>query len=205
MKLELISKNKLKIIFYPDDARNLNINADVLRSDEYALSDVFTYILKAAKRQTGFDPGNGAVSIESVVNGDGSLILYFTKLESEPQAKKGLRVRAKTASVRKRISEKLIFSFKNFDDLLTSVHIVCRADISSSRLYEHSGKYFLCFAADFTSKEECDVFVALLSEYGKKCGNSANNAIREAYLNENAVLISEENVVEKLCRAAGIK
>lgn len=195
LKLELISSDKLRILFDNNDMTRLDINFTNLDYKNKKTRKIFWDAIGAAKKETGFDPTGSKLLIEAFPEKDGGLSLYVTKLINN-------KITTSDLSCCEAPGNTYILSFACSNDLLDAVHLFCDNELKiiESSLYEYDNALYLIFSVRDTDDDKLldNLFLAL-SEYSVK----EDNYYLEAFLKEHGAVISEEYAIQKML--SGIK
>lgn len=198
LKLELLTSEKLRILFDNEDMTRLDITYSALDYKNRKTRKIFWDAIGIAKKETGFDPSGAKLLIEAYPEKDGGLSLYVTKLgfsknlEDDSDFVRGFDFNYET----------YIFSFACCDDLLDSRCLFLNKGLGiiDSSIYEYNRKYYLIFSIrePFNDKLIKNLLLSL-SEYAQR----EDNDFTEAFLKEHANLISENTAIPKMLE--GIK
>ena len=172
MKIEKISSNKIKITVTSADMNTLGISFESFIVDSPERSELFRSLIRRAEFETGFDVDNSRIMIEASPHKYDGIVVFFTKLDSEPEtipAYHKPRLRAKPKSGK---TEEIIYSFEGMETLLEYAE---KTKISGGGdLYFFAEKYYLILPAsdktdisifDYANIER-DMTKAFLSEHG---------------------------------------
>ncbi|MBE6903412.1 MAG: adaptor protein MecA [Ruminococcaceae bacterium] len=172
MKLQLLDKNRLKVILEKDDLSYYDLSFATIDCKDRHTKEVFYSVIEQAKIQTGFNPKDKRLLIEAYPEDNGNILLYFTKIVSE-----------------KNESTELVYEFAQIDDILDSFKIFKKSFIRTFdfNIYKLKDKYFLSFIADTDDNASLSSMMLELNEYGKH--NESFN--KKSYLDEYAILLCE--------------
>ncbi len=170
MKLQLLDKNRLKVILEKEDLSYYDLTFATIDCKDKHTKEVFYSVIEQAKIQTGFNPKDRRLLIEAYPEEDGNILLYFTKIVPE-----------------KAESTELVYEFSQIDDILDSFKIFKKSHIRTFdfNIYKLKDKYFLSFIADTDDNALLSLLLLELNEYGTH--NESFN--KKSYLNEYATLI----------------
>lgn len=181
MKIEKLNENKLKITLSSEDlkARNIDIQSFIYNSPES--QDLFWDVMREAEKEYGFNVDESMVYVEAAATTSGVFTLTVTKTaNSLNQSSLKPRLRKQNYKLkRKSVNTPLdnsIYKFTSFDDICDFCKNSNIDDITDTTLYELNSEYYLFVSnvptsniLEYATRERnTDIFIAKLSEYGKK-------------------------------------
>lgn len=185
MVIKLIQENKLQITLSADDLAQLGITYEALDYVNPTTRDAVSSLLKAAKRQVGFEPADGRLLIEAYPLEEDGCVLYFTALSKKEKAA---------------ATEPVLYEFSNVDLLLEGCCKLYRQyshRIYKSSAYQMGGRYYL----SLTALDSADgVAGGFLLEYSRRVGKGR---LAEAYLEEHGNCLAQNNAADLFCRYFG--
>lgn len=144
-------------------------------------------LLALAKIETGFDIDNYKLSIETIPQNKGCVIIFT--LSKKPISKQS-ETRKKFRIVNK--SQPYIYKFNRLEDMLSAcqkLHRLKRGKIKNSSILSLKNEYFLIVYSVEPLAKSASV---LLSEYGE---NVKSNNASIAYLYESGKIIHNKNAI----------
>ena len=172
VRYKVVDNKRLNVYLTKSDLQKENVTIeDIVVGNEKSVVKI-KKIFKVVSRLAHFNPSNRLLNIVLMPIVDGDLIISAGFSEGE-----------------KYVTQKEMFEFENFEDLLNACFVVKDANILSS-LYVMDEKYYL--AVELKSRFED--FSAVLSEFGKK---TSNNVL---FVAEHGKNIIKEFAVEKLVK-----
>lgn len=181
MKIEKLNENKIKITLSSEDlkARNIDIQSFIYNSPES--QDLFWDVMREAEKEYGFNVDESMVYVEAAATTSGIFTLTVTKTaNSLNQANLKPRLRKQNYKLkRKSVNTPLdnsIYKFTSFDDICDFCKNTNIDNFTDTTLYELNSEYYLFVSNVPTSnileyairERNTDIFIAKLSEYGKK-------------------------------------
>ncbi|HPU41482.1 MAG TPA: adaptor protein MecA [Acetivibrio clariflavus] len=202
MKIEKINENKIKVTITLSDLQERNIDLENLNYNSLATQELFWDMMEQAEIQFGFNTSESQLAIEASPDENDGFVIFITKLDDDDDfesiqkyiknrfRKSDLRVKKKC---HKLCSSIVIYSFENFDNVVSLCNILNNIYSGNSTLYKLKNTYYMIFTKNAYTVSNLRYFEALLNEYGKKV---SNNAYYEGYLEEYGQKIIEANAVE---------
>ena len=204
MKIEKINENMIKVTISMNDLAERNIELDALNYNSPATQELFWEMMEQAEDQFGFNLSDSQLVIEPIPDSYGGFIITITKLdeygdfESIHKYIKG-KLRKSDLKVKKRIkkviSNYIIYSFNNIDDISNLSKKVENQYIGESTLYKCKNTYYLLMSKNGFLATNPQTATLNLDEYGKRV---ANIGFFEGYLNEYGEKIMENTALELL-------
>lgn len=192
--IEQIDDKKLMIMLEEEDMDSLNLTYDKISWKNTKFKMLIAKLLALAKFKTGFSVDNCKLSIETIPQGSGCVIIFtlFPELKVESNSLDGM------VSFNSSNFEPYIYKFKNSDDLLNVCDKISRiksSKINSSTAFKVKDDYFIViYPKEENFPENVSV---ILSEYGKKIKFSRTS---EAYLYESGRVIHNKNAISYIGR-----
>ena len=148
MKIEKLNENKIRVTINYQDLENNNIDVHSFMSNSIESQNMFLNILDEAERKVGFFTDDYKLSVEALALSNSTFIITVTKIETEFQKTPGVHTQRKNIS--KDISERLIYKFSNYNDLISLEKSLSNSDselfdifTNSYLLYEYKNFIFL--------------------------------------------------------------
>ena len=190
-----ISDTKVKIMLTRADVKKFKLDTDnVDYSDAKTRSKVWE-ILDCVKKHHGWSSNGDKLLIQFYPSRDGGAELFVTKLDK--LSDKNEKTLAKSQNVTLLDSKRVIYVFKNFDDLLRASRIVKNiGGIKNSELfYDENEGYFLEITERGGAGCRHIPEFAILLEY-----SSAVPRELYPYINEHYNKLTKGNAIEQLAR-----
>ena len=148
MKIEKLNENKIRVTINYQDLENNNIDVHSFMSNSIESQNMFLNILDEAERKVGFFTDDYKLSVEALALSNSTFIITVTKIETEFQKTPGVHTQSKNIS--KDISERLLYKFSNYNDLISLEKSLSNSDselfdifTNSYLLYEYKNFIFL--------------------------------------------------------------
>ena len=187
MKIEKISKDKLKIILSIQELEKEKIDYQAFMSGSEKCENIITELLYIAKDNLGFDTTNCRVEIETFELSHGNFILTITKFE------KKLKVKRKQANIENNFC---IYEFNNFNNYYDFIIFLKKyfyklytLFIKSSEIYPFYGKYILITNNSDFSKNDIKIFNSSITEFATFKSNSETLISK---IKENCIAIQQK-------------
>lgn len=154
-------------------------------------------LISAACRQTGFDPGDSRLLIETLPHRGGGFSICVTRL---PGRRSSDTLRGKGKERRGEKTEPYIFVFRNLDDALSAGKAILRHPevlLTELALFFHKERWYLCFAPVIAGLDgyRLDCLLSCMGEFGHE---EPGGTLRELRLRENGQLIASGSDAERL-------
>ena len=175
MKIEKVESDKIKVTVFPEDLEMFNLNIKKINPDSPELRIFLCEIMKKVQVETNFDPFDGQVIVEATPCGN-ELILMVSKLAEK---KKFDRSRIKNVRAVKKMPEKYIYKFENFDAVCSCIKNIYLQNYEISELYSMDDSFYLAFDSDKSNIS--------IGEYAKLC---RKGEVCYSYLAEYGELIA---------------
>ena len=188
MVIEQINEKKLLIVLEERDMHELGLTYERISWRDHKSRDVIAKLLTLAKIETGFSIDNYKLSIETLPQFNGCIII-FTLINSsaEKEIKKSSKPR-----LNKSKSNTTIYKFDSVDDVLKvckQLYDLYKSSTYKSDVYTYRGQYYLVIhSCDEIQKP---IYI-MLSEYGKVL---KQNKIFMSYLDEYGDVIKKDDAV----------
>lgn len=194
MIIERVDEKKLLIMLEEQDMDSLGFTYEEISWKNYKFKLLIAKLLALAKFRTGFSVDNCKLSIETVPQGLGCVIIFtlFPKLKLKA-SESGGRVVCTTKP-----SEPYIYKFKNGEDLMEvceKLGKIKNSEIKSSSVFRIGQKYYMVIKPTGTLLP--GRISVVLSEYGNKIKFSKTS---EAYLYESGRVIHRKNAISYIER-----
>ncbi len=185
MRIEKLTKDKIKVTLTTTDLVNLNIDIDSLEPDSKELHTFLFHIMETIREKTGFNPYSGQVVVEATPSNDGMCILIsrinnMSKKISRKQFNRVSAVRAKE----KATEINHVFYFDNFEDLCSALKETDKNSLKTACLYQLNNTY--CFII----KHEVE-HVACLSVMCEFSAKHTAYSMQPKYINEHGILVAK--------------
>lgn len=190
MRVERISKDKIKIFLTYDDLRDRGIKKEDLWNDVPRVHDLFNEIMEEAYEQVGFQL-TGPLTIEIFALPAQGMVVVVTSGRDILADDNNEDLYSLEVTIEE--SDTIIFAFVDFESLLGATHRINRYLIYGGQLFSYNDKYFLIFDNLDVVEQELDSFISLLSEYG------AASSMTKVFLEEYGKLIVAEDATKVLC------
>lgn len=192
MKVEKISPNKFRLTFSDEDLRDFGVDFDNIRYNSEDAQEIFWNLIERADIEEEFFKDDAQIVVEAVATKNDGLTMTVTKV-SDP-SKKLPKIRQKKEKSKKYHDiSPVIFSFREFEDLVQACKYVENIFVGISRLYKMEGEYYLVMDAIHESVA-VSVDIAL-HEYGEKVLNSN---IAEGKLAEYGELLIKNTAIANI-------
>ena len=186
LKVEKISPDKFKLTFSHEDLADFGIDFDNLKYDSEEAQELFWNLIERADIEDEFFAENSQIIVEAVVTKNDGLTMIVTRIFDT--SKKNPKIRNKRERLKKYADiSPLIFSFDDFESVVSACKRVENAYVGISRLYKMDGEYFLVM--DAVHEKVALSVETFLCEYGKKVINSY---IIEGKLSEYGSLLIDD-------------
>jgi len=204
MKIERINENKIKITVSLNDLEERAIDISSLNYNSPAAQELFWDMVEQAEVEFGFKASDSQLCIEAIPDTAEGFIITITKIDEDGDFEsihKYIKGKYKNNDVRikdkqvKSNTNKVIYSFREFDDLAELTKKIYNVYAGESTLYKFKSVYYLVLTKNNLLISDIRIFDSLLSEFGKKV---INVAFYEGYLNEYAQKIIDLNAIETI-------
>ncbi len=172
MKIEKLTENKIRVILDSDELGLNNINVHSLMTRAIETQEIFSDILKRAKKEVNFDTDGCKLLIETFSSLDDIFVFTITKYSPDNDYKKKKLV-AKRKSFHK-INQHAVCHFEDFDTFcefcksLKCLHRINTNKLAKNvALYSWKDSYYLILRDINTTYENMNLFYSTLSEFGK--------------------------------------
>ena len=192
MKVEKISPNKFRLTFSDEDLRDFGVDFDNIRYNSEDTQEIFWNLIERADIEEDFFKDDAQIVVEAVATKNDGLTMTVTRVSAP--SKKMPKIRQKKEKPKKHHDiSPVIFSFREFEDLIQACKYVENMFVGISRLYKMEGEYYLVMDAIHESVAvSVDV---VLHEYGEKVLNSK---IAEGKLSEYGELLIKNTAVANI-------
>lgn len=184
MRVSVVSMRRLKILVTPEEMASGG-------------RDVIAGLIAAACRQTGFDPGDSRLLIETLPQRSGDFSICVTRL---PGRRLGDRRRDSSRERRREKTEPYIFVFDSLDDALSAGACILRHPevlLTELNLFYKRERWYLSFAPVIAGLDgyRLDCLLSCINEFGKE---EPGGTLRELRLRENGQHIASGPEAERL-------
>ena len=190
-----ISDTKVKIMLTRADIKKFKLDAEKVDYNDAKTKNRIWEILDHVKKHHGWSCENNKLLIQFYPSKDGGAELFVTKLEGLSQ--KNERTLARSREVTLLDSKRMIYGFKNFEDLLRASRIIrdSKRIRSSELFYDESEGYFLEITergeSDCASISELDIMLEFSHTVPKELF---------PYITEHYDKLTHGNAVEQLAK-----
>ncbi len=192
MKVEKISPNKFKITFSDEDLKDFGVDFENLRYNSEDAQEIFWNLIERADIEDEFFEENSQIVVEAVATKNDGLTMIVTRVSDN--SKKMPKIRHKKEKNKKYYDiSPLIFSFIDFEDLVSACKSVENIYVGVSRLYKLEGEYYLVM--DAISESVAVSADIVLCEYGEKVINST---LAEGKLAEYGDLLIQNTAIASI-------
>lgn len=192
MKVEKISPNKFRLTFSDEDLKDFGVDFENIRYNSEDTQEIFWNLIERAEIEEDFFKDDAQIVVEAVATKNDGLTMTITRMTDT--TKKLPKVRHKKERTKKYHDiSPLIFSFKEFEDLVQACKYIENIFVGISRLYKMDGEYYLVMDAIHESVAvSADI---ALHEYGEKVLNSV---IAEGKLSEYGELLIKNTAIANI-------
>ena len=192
VKVEKISPNKFKITFSDEDLKDFGVDFENLRYNSEDAQEIFWNLIERADIEDEFFEENSQIVVEAVATKNDGLTMIVTRVSDN--SKKMPKIRRKKEKNKKYYDiSPLIFSFIDFEDLVSACKSVENIYVGVSRLYKLEGEYYLVM--DAISESVAVSADIVLCEYGEKVINST---LAEGKLAEYGDLLIQNTAIASI-------
>jgi Negative regulator of genetic competence, sporulation and motility len=191
--IERIDEKKLMIMLEEQDMNSLELTYDKVSWKNQKFKVLVAKLLALAKFKTGFSVDENKLSIETMPQGSGCVLIFTLSAEKDPRAtdENTALIPYETIDLKS-----YIYKFDNIDDLLEvceKIQKMQKTGIKSSTIFYMNNTYFVLLYPDELILPEA--VSVLLNEYGNEVEYSR---IFEANLHEFGQLIHSKDAVLSL-------
>ena len=198
MIIERIDEKKLMIMLEEQDMNSLELTYDKVSWKNQKFKVLVAKLLALAKFKTGFSVDENKLSIETMPQGSGCVLIFTLSAEKDPRATADNTALNPYETVD---LKSYIYKFDNIDDLLEAcekIQKMQKTGIRSSTIFYMNNTYFVLLYPDELILPEA--VSVLLNEYGNEVEYSK---IFEANLHEFGKLIHSNDAVLSLGNCSG--
>lgn len=169
MKVEKISPNKFRLTFSDEDLKDFGVDFENIRYNSEDAQELFWNLIERADIEEEFFKDDAQIVVEAVATKNAGLTMTITRVSDN--SKKLPKIRQKKEKTKKHYDiSPIIFSFREFEDLVQACKYIENIFVGISRLYKMDGEYYLVMDA---VHESVAISVdTVLYEYGEKVVNS---------------------------------
>ncbi|TDY50763.1 adapter protein MecA 1/2 [Alicyclobacillus sacchari] len=198
MRVERIARDKVRIFISYDDLEERGIDRDEIWHNGKKVQDLFWDMMETAYMEVGFEIA-GPISVEAFTMPTEGVVVIVTRIPSIPGATsdesdieddESTTLFSRDSGFQTRADSYMVFSFSDFDDLVSVCHALIPYQINASLFY-YKNRYELLIA-DALDSERWQLIASILSEYG-----SVSNST-EAMLKEYGKTVIREHAVEAI-------
>ncbi len=196
--IERIDEKKLMIMLEEQDMSSLELTYDKVSWKNQKFKVLVAKLLALAKFKTGFSADDGQLSIETMPQGSGCVIIFTLSPESKDKSKNNA-IDLLTDGTE--ASSSYIYKFDRTDDLLEvcdKIEKMEKSVIKSSTIFYLNNTYFVLIHPG--GKILPEAVSVILNEYGNELEYSK---VFEAYLNEFGRLIHSGDAIAYVGRCLG--
>ena len=192
MNIEIIGKDRIKVVLSEAEMEERNLTNDVLVNKSELLNSFLFEIMEEIREKTEFNPYNGQVVVEAIRGSEG-LMLIISKANREKKkltAADKEKIRRAKPVVKKKETQRQIYIFDDFENLCSAVIRLGEGSFEKSSVYR-IGKVFYFYL------EQDEGFLkssAVLSEY---CSQKAS-ADMIFYVEEHSDLMFNGSELKKM-------
>jgi adapter protein MecA 1/2 len=194
MRVERLTSDKVRFFLTFDDLHERNIDKDDLWRDIPKIHDLFNEMMEHAYYELGFEV-NGPVAVEVFALPSQGMVVIVTRGKHEQMIDDDEQPNIHDTfelEVMMDESEDLVYSFRDFEDLVQAAHRVHHLLVDGGKLYYYKNMYMLYFDSVDLEEKDFQLFISLLEEYGEI------TPVTEAVLSEYGNLIIANNAVKEL-------
>lgn len=192
MKIEKLTENKIRVILNSDELGLNNITVHSLMTRAIETQEIFSDILKRAKKEVNFDTDGCKLLIETFSSLDDIFVFTITKYSPDSDSKKKKLI-AKRKSFHKAIQHAVCYfeDFDTFCEFCKALKCLHRIDTNklakNVALYSWKDSYYLILRDINSAYENVNLFYSTLSEFGKLL--SFSNGFEYKLLEHGKVII----------------
>lgn len=189
--IERIDEKRLMIVLQEDDMNSLDLTYEAISWKNHRFKLLVAKLLALAKFKTGFSVDDCKLSIETIPQGAGCMIIFtlFPKLKPETISPDN----APVSSPKEANINPYIYKFNSGKDLLDvceQLGKINRSNIGSNSVFRLGEKYYMIiYPNDAALPKNISV---ILSEYGQQVRFSK---VYEAHLYESGKVIHKKNAI----------
>lgn len=192
MKVEKISSNKFKITFTDEDLKDFDIDFENIKYNSDDAQDIFWELIERADIEDNFFDDGAQIIVEAVATKNDGLTMTVTRVANAEKTTSKQHRKKDRAKHYSDISP-LIYSFDDFEKLVTACRHLENTFVGVSRLYKMDGEYYLVMNAVYENVAvTADI---ILCEYGEKVINST---LAEGKLSEYGDLLIKNTAVSSI-------
>jgi len=192
VKVEKLSSDKFKITFSNEDLKDFGVDFENLRYNSEDAQELFWELIERAEIEDEFFEENSQIVVEAVATKNDGLTMVVTRVSET--AKKTTKAKNKKEKVKKHYDiSPLVFSFADFEDLISGCKCVENIYVGISRLYKMEGEYYLVM--DAINESVALSAEIILCEYGEKVIHST---LAEGKLAEYGELLIKNTAIANI-------
>lgn len=192
MKVEKISPNKFKITFSDEDLKDFGVDFENLKYNSQDAQELFWNLIERADIEDDFFEDNAQIVVEAVATKNDGLTMIVTRVSDTVKKLPKIRHKKEKSKKYQDISP-LIFSFTDFEDLVSACRSIENMYVGVSRLYKMEGEYYLVM--DSIHESVALATDLALCEYGEKVINST---VAEGKLSEYGDLLIKNTAIANI-------
>lgn len=186
--IEQINAKKLLIVLEEKDMDELGLTYESISWSNQKSREIMAKLLTLAKIETGFSIENYKLSIETLPQFNGCIIIFTLASDSYKEN----IVESNKTYLNKAKSNTMIYKFDNLDDILKickQLYNLYESETYKSDVYTYKNEYYLVI---HTYEEIKKPVYIMLSEYGEML---KQNKIFISYLDEYGDIIKKDDAV----------
>ncbi|MEN8905109.1 MAG: adaptor protein MecA [Clostridiales bacterium] len=204
MKIEKINENKIKITVSLNDLEEREIDISALNYNSPAAQEFFWDMVEQAEVEFGFKASDSQLCIEAIPDTSEGVIITITKIDEDGDFEsihKYIKGKYKNNDIRikdkhiKSNTNKVIYFFREFDDLAELTKKLYNVYAGESSLYKLKSFYYLVLTKNNLLISNTRIFDSLLSEFGNRV---TSVIFYEGYLNEYALKLIDSSAIETI-------
>ncbi len=197
MKIERLSKDKIRIFLTFDDLVERGIQKDDMWREIPKVHELFSEMMDQAYSELGFD-ASGPLAVEVFALPAQGMVVIVTKgkmelIESSDSEDEENEDDVYEMEVTLEQSDLISYVFQDFEDLLQAAKLVNGLLADGGILYAYKDKWILQLEPVEMEDRAYQALISLLSEYGE--ATSVTRAVLEDY----GKVVIAENAVKVLC------
>ena len=184
VRIEKLELNKVKVIVYPVDLNDMNINIKTLRPDSPQLHTFLFEVMERVKKETGFNPYSGQIVVEALPMED-CVELTVTKIsEKKPRDAMKSKPKRVRAVLKNKEDTNTLYTFESFDNLCKALMCLNESVLNSASYYRIENNHLLNLKN--VTLETHTVLREFMSDFD-------NSKLNENFLREHGELIAEND------------
>ena len=188
MVIEQINAKKLLIVLEEKDMDELGLTYENISWSNQKSREIIAKLLTLAKIETGFSIENYKLSIETLPQFNGCIIIFTLSSDDYKED----TVEKNKTHLNNTVSNTMIYKFDNLDDILKickQLYNLYESETYKSDIYTYKSEYYLVI---HTYEEIKKTVYIMLSEYGEML---KKNKMFISYLDEYGDIIKKDDAV----------